>query len=159
MEQLSVRQIMTKNVVCVSPETPLLDVYKLLSERGFNGVPVVDNDKKLIGIITQYNLISQQLHLPTLQTVISNLPVFHKDKKEFDEELGKISKLTAKDVMDATPLTLDENASFEDAIKLFQEHHRVNPVPVIDKDRRVIGVISRYDFLKPLKILGDLHGE
>lgn len=145
---------MTAPANTVAPELSVLEVAKMFHETGFAGFPVVDKDGVLIGIITQYNMLSSSsdLHLPTLQAVLSNLPVFHKDKSEFQEEVAKLTKLTVRDLMDSNPLTLGEDASMQDAITMFQEHHKVNPIPVIDKDRKVIGVVSRYDFLKPLNL-------
>ncbi|MDP3697656.1 MAG: CBS domain-containing protein [Candidatus Taylorbacteria bacterium] len=55
--------------------------------------------------------------------------------------------------MNKEPLTLDPDIPYDDVIKLFREHHRVNPIPVIDKDRKVLGVISRFDVLRPFHVL------
>lgn len=153
---ITVADIMTKDVISVSPETPLLDAAKILAEHNFDGVPVVDKENKLIGILTEYDLISKgtSIHLPTFQVILQNLSVFRKDKSQFQKELGEIAGLTVKDVMNADPLTFLENTTYEEAVTAFREHHRVNPVPVIDKDRKVIGVVSRYDVLKPLRVAG-----
>jgi len=149
---ITIKDIMTKDTVTVSPATSLVEVAKLLTEKKFNGVPVVDENQILVGIVTEYNLISNQsgIHLPTLQAVLGNLPVFGKDKADFTEEIAAVTKLTARDVMNNDPLTLTSTATYEEVVKTFQDHHGVNPIPVIDSTRKVIGVVSRYDVLKPL---------
>ena len=78
------KDIMSKQVVTVHPETTLLDVAKVLAEHNFDGVPVVDNDNKLVGIVTEYDLINKTsaVHLPTLQVILRNLPQFKKEKKK-----------------------------------------------------------------------------
>src|SRR3989338_11356656 len=93
------RDIMTKEVISVHSDTSLLDVAKALAEHNFDGVPVVDSENKLIGIVTEYDLISKDMiHLPTLQVVLNNLQVFKKDQAQFDAEIKKLSNLKVKDV-------------------------------------------------------------
>lgn len=148
------KDIMTKEVMSVRPDTSLLDTAKLIAEHNFDGVPVVDNENHLVGIVTEYDLINKTsaVHLPTLQVVLRNLPQFKKEEAHFQEE---ILSLKVSDIMNKDPLTLTPDVSYDDIIKLFREHHRVNPIPVIDKDHKVIGVISRFDVLRPFHVL---HG-
>lgn len=149
---MKVTDIMTASVISVQPETTLVEAARLMTEHKFNGLPVTDTNGVLLGIITEYGLISNQsgIHLPTLQTVLSKLPVFSKDKSEFAQQVEAVTKLTARDVMNADPLTLPNTASYEETVKAFQDHHGVNPIPVIDSTRKLVGVVSRYDILKPL---------
>ena len=156
MELTQVKDVMTDKPVAAKPETPILETARLITEHHFNGVPVVDNDNKLVGLVTEYNLINEEslLHLPTLQNVLKSLPVFGKDKGQFSEKVQQVMNLKTADVMDTTPLTLYFDDSFETALKLFNDHHRVNPVPVIDRSNRLVGVLSRYDLIKLLKIYG-----
>ncbi len=154
-EDISLKDIMTKQVISVSPETPLSEAASLLSKHNFSGMPVVDADNTLVGILTDYDLISKDslIHLPTFQKILQNLSVYKKDKSEFQEEVKKVSALKVKDVMNREPLTLLEDASFEETVAAFRDHHRVNPIPVIDSNKKVIGVVSRYDLIKPLEKL------
>lgn len=150
-----VKDFMTRDVVSVAPDTPLAEVAKILAERNFDGVPVVNGTKRLVGIITEYDLISKgsAVHLPTFQVILQNLAVFQKDQSEFKKEVGEISSLKARDVMNTDPLTFHGDTTFEEAVIAFRDHHRVNPVPVIDQDHKVVGVVSRFDVLKPLRLV------
>lgn len=152
---MTVAEIMTKGIISVHPETSLAEVAKLMNEHKFNGLPVVDKNNVLVGIVTEYDLIGGEsgIHLPTLQSVLSQLPVMGKDKSEFKEDIAAVSKLTAKDVMNKEPLTLLETASFAEVVTAFREHHRVNPIPVVNAKKQVVGVVSRFDILKPLQAL------
>lgn len=143
---------MTRDAITVHPDTSLLDVAKVLAERNFDGVPVVDNDSKLVGLVTEYDLINKTsaVHLPTLQIVLRNLPQFKKEDEHFQEE---ILSLKVSDIMNKEPITLSPDAAYDEVIKLFKDHHRVNPIPVIDKDGVVVGVISRFDVLRPFHVL------
>ncbi len=152
MDHVTVRDIMTKDAITVRAETSLIEAAKIMTDHKFNGLPVVDESGALVGIITEYNLISSAsgIHLPTLQSVLGNLPIFSKDKTEFTEEIAAVTKLTAKDVMNNDPLTLASTATYDEVVRAFQDHHGVNPIPVIDSTRKLVGVVSRYDVLKPL---------
>ncbi len=154
-EKVLVTDIMTKGGITVLPETSLLDVSRILAEHNFDGVPVVDGANKLVGIITEYDLISKSssLHLPTLQKVLQNLLIFEKDRPHLKEEIGILSSLKAADVMNNDPLYFREDTTYEEAVMIFREHHRVNPVPVVDSQERVVGVVSRFDVLKPFYLL------
>src|SRR3990167_10305995 len=135
------KDIMTKEVIAVHIDTPLLDVAKVLAEHNFDGVPVTDKDNKLIGLVTEYDLINKTsaVHLPTLQVILRNLPQFKKEEQHFQQE---ILSLKVSDIMNKEPLTLTPDASYDEVIKLFREHHRVNPIPEIGRAHKVVGVIS-----------------
>ena len=151
----AVQSIMTRDVVSVGPDTPLQEAAEVLARHGFDGMPVVDGENKLVGILTEYDLISKgsAIHLPTFQKVIQNLGVYSKDKSRLVKDFKELAALTVKDVMNNDPLTLSEDATYEDAVSAFRDHHRVNPIPVVDQNRKVVGVVSRFDVLKPLHLV------
>ena len=146
----NVTDIMTKDAIVVTTSTPLVEAAEILNVHKINGVPVVDGDNILVGILTEYDLISKgsAIHLPTLQAIFQNLSVMREDRSRFEKETREIMSLTVKDVMNDDPLTLPLDASFDDVVAAFRDHHRVNPIPVIDKNRKVVGVVSRCDVLK-----------
>ncbi len=145
---------MVTDVVSVGPETSLIEAAKTLAERHFDGLPVVDDKNKLVGILTEYDLVSRgsTLHLPTFQFILQNLKILREDRAKFEEEIKDISDLKVKDVMNTEPLTVREDTTFEEIAKTFRDHHRVNPIPVVTPDNQVIGVVSRFDILKPLRL-------
>jgi CBS domain-containing protein len=144
----------------VRPDTPILEAHDLMTKYSIDGVPVVTEDKKLVGILTEYDLLTKgsAIHLPTFQRVLTALPVNEADRKRFREAVEEITKLRVKDVMNTDPLTLSEKASLEEVVATFRAHHRVNPIPVVDAEGKVVGVVSRFDVLKLFAILR-LHGE
>ncbi|MDP2696203.1 MAG: CBS domain-containing protein [bacterium] len=151
-QQIPIKDFMTKNVLVVHPETPLLDAAKIIIDHSFNGLPVVDKNNEVVGILTQYDLVGKGsiLHLPTLQYIAKNLQPA--EQSQFKAEGDKISDLTVGDVMRREHLTLNENDSMETAIELFANNH-INPVPVIDAGGKLVGLISRFDLIKPLMTL------
>jgi len=132
MEIAQVKDVMTDTAITVGPDATIETATKLITENKFNGVPVIDANKKLVGLVTEYNLINELMN----------------------GNAKDIMMLKTAEVMDKTPLTLYFDDTYETALKLFNDHHSVNPVPVIDHDSKLVGVLSRYDMLKLIKIYG-----
>jgi CBS domain-containing protein len=151
-----VRDIMTSEVLSTSANAKVLDVAKIFAEKKFNGLPVVDANNKLIGLVTEYNLITAEslLHLPTLEKISKNAESPLKDLEFLSEQVRKTAALTVGEIMEKEPITLFFDDSFERALEVLHQHHRVNPIPVVDKDKTLVGVVSRYDLLKLLKLFG-----
>ncbi len=156
MDSTLVKDIMTTEVMTVSPNTPLLEVAKIFAEKRFNGLPVVDEQKKLVGLITEYNLITAEslLHLPTLEKISKDPASPLVDLEYLSQQVKKTTNLKVVDVMEHDPITVAYDDTFETALGILNQHHRVNPIPVIDKERKLVGVVSRYDLLKLLKLFG-----
>ncbi len=150
----TVTDIMTRQVVAVTAETSIVEAANLLLKHGFNGVPVVDASKHLVGIVTEYDFILKKnsLHLLTLVRIFNDLDVFKKDSGPVKEDLKKLLDMKVGDIMNTEPLTVPSTSSIEEVVKVFEEHHRVNPIIVTAADKTLMGVVSRHDLLK---FLGD----
>lgn len=158
VQGISVRDVMTVDVISVDSDMPLIKAAKIIADHNFDGVPVIGKDGLLAGILTEYDLISKgsALHLPTFQFILQNLKILKEDRSKFEEEIKGISSLKVQDVMNTDPLTIREDASFEEAVMAFRDHHKVNPIPVVTADKKVVGVVSRFDVLKPLHMAVNL---
>jgi|SRR3989344_4668406 len=147
----TVKDIMTSEVISVHPETSILEAHKLISDHNFHGVPVVDEENRILGILTEYDLIAKgsSMHLPTFQKIVSELN-FEKNHGGLENDIEALAQLRVSDVMNSEPLTLSDTASFEEVVEVFRSHHRVNPVPVINNDKKVVGIVSHFDILQVL---------
>ncbi|MFH1769690.1 MAG: CBS domain-containing protein [Parcubacteria group bacterium] len=145
-----VRDFMTKHVITISPERSIIEAAQILFEHNFDGLPVTDDSNRLVGIITQYDLVSKgaKIHLPTFIQLMKELPVYKKDKGMIRPGLENIVSLKVADVMNAEPITIEPGRPVEDASMMFTEHHGVNPIPVVDVNRQLVGIISRYDIMR-----------
>lgn len=148
MNPKTVKDIMTKEVVSVFPETSLFEAAKILYKNRFTGLPVIDRNNILVGIMTEYDLVNMEsdtpTHIPTLQKMFQTIPAEGGQEKEIEE----LFLLKVMDVMNSDPLVVSKDATLEETIKIFKEHHRVNPIPVIDSQKRVVGIVSRSDLVK-----------
>src|SRR3989344_8255771 len=121
------RDLMTREVTTVRPDDSILKVAQIIFENNWDGLPVVDTDSTLLGIITQYDLVTKgaNIHLPTFMQLVSQLDVYKKDKERLKPELQKIVTLTVRDVMNPEPMVLRDETSLEEVARTFAEHHRV----------------------------------
>lgn len=154
----TVRDLMTKKVVLVYPDTSLIEAADLILKHNFSGLPVADKNGILVGILTEYDLIikGSLIHLPTFIKLLSDFDLYKKDQSLIRDDLKQILSMTVGDVMNSEPLVLEDGASLETTVRAFSDHHRVNPIPVVDANRKVVGVISRADLTKLFEF-PDLH--
>ena len=120
---MNAEDIMTKNVVTVSPTDSVKKVIQVLIENKVSGVPVVDGQKKVLGVVTEYDLILG------IATIGSGQDVNQIMKKNFTSLLPKTN------VEEITDMILTK---------------RFKSFPVIDNDGRLVGVVSRRDILSEL---------
>ncbi|MBI2056482.1 MAG: CBS domain-containing protein [Candidatus Sungbacteria bacterium] len=143
----TVQDIMTREVISLSPDTSLFEAAKILYKNRLNGLPVIDKNNTLLGILTEYDFINidSAIHIPTLQKILQKFTQENfGTKKEFDAFIS----IKVGGIMNGDPLTLAENATLEETVAAFVLHHRVNPIPVIDSQRKVMGIVSRTDLVK-----------
>lgn len=147
-QKKTVKDIMVKDIISVTADTPLIEATRLFGENHFDGMPVIDSEGKLIGLVTEYDMVNNafHVHLPTMQKIFENIHIM--DGKEIKEDKKKILSIRVKDVMNTEPLTLLYGASLSQVVQAFKEHHRVNPIPVIDENNKLVGIVSRYDLIK-----------
>lgn len=150
------KDIMCHKVVSVRPEASIFDVTKLISEHNFDGLPVMDKDGKLLGIITEYDLITKTSSINTslLAQILSEVKATKEMQDSIKASTKEVSALIASDIMNAEPLTVKEDEPFDNILKAFVAHHKVNPIPVVNSENKVVGIISRFDVLRPLNLLG-----
>ena len=150
MNNLTVSILMTKEPITVRPSDKVTQAAKILSERNFNGLPVVNEENKLVGIITEFDLISRgsDLHLPTLINVLQNVGIYKQDSSALKDDLKKLLSLQVADIMNTEPLSINVNSSVQDLASLFASHHRVNPIPVVDGENKLVGIVSRFDLVR-----------
>ena len=141
--------IMTKEVISVKPQTPVKEVAEILITKRISGVPVVDDEKHITGIITEADLIfrDKKPHIPTLVTLFGGV-IYLERPKHLEEELKKMLGAKASDIMTKDVVTVEEDASLEDIATLMSTK-RFHLLPVV-KDNKLIGIISKADIVKTI---------
>ena len=145
----SIDDIMTENVITVHEDTPLSEAALLITQHSFNGLPVVDQNGKLVGLFSERNMISDSsyVHLKTLLKLFSELEFYKKDNSPIKNELKEIMKLKVKDIMSTAPTVIHPTDSIEHAVSLFANPAN-NPLPVVDQNQILRGVVSMSDLTR-----------
>jgi CBS domain-containing protein len=146
---LKVKDIMTRKIITVSPETEVVNAAKILLEKGINGLPVIDASGKLVGVLTQSDLVAQQksIPIPTVFTLLESyipLTLVHR----IDKEVEKIAALKVEQAMTPNPVTVGPETDIEDVAKLMVDK-KFHTLPVMEGDK-VVGIVGKEDVLKTL---------
>ncbi len=151
LSEIKIKDIMTTRITAAKADDMVSDIAQVMIEKNYGGIPIVDNQKKLIGMITLKELLDQDgIFLPTAIKILHSFQTIHgEDVSDLDKRLKHIKSLKSKDVMDRNPAYLSPSATLENASEAFMTHHR-DVLPVIDQDKTLLGIISKYDILKSL---------
>ena len=146
---LKVKDIMTRDLITVSPEMEIAHAAKLLLEKHINGVPVVDGTGKMVGILCQSDLITQQKRFP-IPSVFTLLDGFIPltSMKHIEKEAQKISATTVAHAMTPNPFTVSPEMSIEEVATIMLDKN-FNTLPVVDKEK-LVGIVGKEDILKTL---------
>jgi CBS domain-containing protein len=146
-----VRDIMDPDPATVAPETPVEEVVRLMREHELPGVPVVDDDGRCVGIVTEADLVlpddQGDLHIPHYVNLFGGT-VFLEPLSRFEHRLRKAFASDAADMMTRRPDTVEPDTTVREAARLIHESGH-NRLPVVENDR-LVGVVTRVDVLGAL---------
>jgi CBS domain-containing protein len=146
---LRAKDIMTVKIVTVSPETKIDQAAKLLLENHFNGLPVVDQEGRLEGIICQDDLIVQQKRfpLPSIFTILDGvIPLT--SSKHLEKEIQKMAATTVGQAMSTDPVTVNPETTVEEIVTLMVQKN-IHTIPVVEKGK-LVGIVGKEDILRTL---------
>ena len=145
---MKVSEIMTTEVMTVKRETSVNEVAQLMGAHDISGVPVVDDDHHVVGIITELDLIvrNTRMEMPRFIEVLDWGKIPLERPGHAQERLQHMLGTRAADIMTEKVETIGPDAAVEDLAELMVKR-RVNPVPVVDDNARLIGIVSRADLV------------
>jgi CBS domain-containing protein len=141
-----VQDVMRREVVLVAPDTPAAEVVTLLLQKGYRSLPVVDEDGRLQGIITDGDLL-RRAGLSARLDLQVELPV-----ADWQQQLAELraQRSTAVSLMTSPVITIPATASLRQAAQQMAAHDSKR-LPVVDGNGRLAGWISRIDILRTLE--------
>jgi CBS domain-containing protein len=144
---MQVKDIMTSEVVTVQLDTPVTAVARLFREEAFSGVPVVDKEGTLVGIITEVDIIARHArpHFPSYFAFLDSV-IYLEGPRRYRESMRHILATTAEELMTSPVRTVDPEMDVQDLATLMVKE-RVNPVPVLDEEGHLVGIVSHTDLL------------
>ena len=148
---ITANDIMTQEVISISPETEIAQAAKLLLTNRINGVPVINDAGELVGILCQSDLIIQQknIPIPSLFTLLDGFIPLTSSKK-LDKEVEKIAATKVADAMTPNPVTVNSDTGIEEIAALMVEKN-YHTLPVVDADK-LVGIVGKVDVLRTLII-------
>jgi CBS-domain-containing membrane protein len=144
---MQAKEIMTKTVFTVSPDTSVALVARLLREKHISGAPVVDEQGRVAGIVTEIDLIKRhaQVHMPIYIPFLDS-PIFLEDPRRYQEDVRRVLGTTAEEIMTRRVRTAHPETSVEEIATMMVDE-RANPIPIVDEAGVLVGIISHTDIV------------
>jgi CBS domain-containing protein len=144
---LTAKDIMTRDVITVQPDTALTELSSILVKNRISGVPVVDKSGALFGIVTENDLISQnkRLHIPTVVSFL-DAAIYLESSKKFEQEVKRMTATTVEDICSRKVITINEDTTVLDIATIMSEK-KVHVLPVI-KNGKLAGIVGKHDIVK-----------
>ncbi len=138
--------IMTDDVISVGPDTEVTEAARLMWENDLSSLPVVEGGR-VVGMLTDYDMIARESEYDA-PMYVPFLDAYFKIPGSGDsEQLRRILATSVKDLMTSPALTIDPDTTVQQAATLMYDK-RLNALPVVDADRRLIGIVSRADIVR-----------
>lgn len=146
----TVADIMSQNPISVKPEMPLKEAIKILAEKRISGLPVVNESGKLVGIVSETDLMWQESGAtPPPYIMLLDSVIFLENPGRYEKEIHKALGETVGEVMTKNPLTITAEKTVSAAAKLMHERN-IHRFPVLDENGKVIGIITRGDIIRAM---------
>jgi CBS domain-containing protein len=146
----TVADAMSRDPIIVRPETPLNEAIKILAERRISGLPVVNNAGKLVGIISETDLMWQETGVdPPPYIMFLDSVIYLKNPAQYERDLHKALGQTVGEVMSHDPITVSPDKPLKEAAQLMHERS-VHRLPVLDAQGQVIGILTRGDIIRAM---------
>ena len=147
---LKAKDIMTTDVKVVKKDTEITEVAKMLIQEKIGGLPVVDDENRVIGIISETDILKKEKYVepPQVLNLFQGL-IFLDDMKALEKDLKTIAAYKVGDLMTDKIVKVNEDDKFDDVANVMIKKS-VNRVPVVDKDNILKGIICRYDIIRAL---------
>lgn len=143
-----VKEIMNRDIIYVSPETSVKEIFKIMIILDTPFLPVLDSNKNIAGYVLEKTLLSRMKLYKTKKG--ENLEV-HLDHNEFIKEQRKLYGGTAKDVMETDIITIDENMNVVDVVELMLVKNMFRFT--VARKNKIVGCITSHDILEALYYL------
>lgn len=146
----TVADVMNRDPMTVSPDTPLKDVVQILAERRITGLAVVDETGKLVGIISETDLMWRETGAtPPPYIMLLDSVIYLENPARYERELHKVLGQTVGEVMTPHPIAITPDRSLREAAQLMHERN-IHRLPVLDEQEKVIGMLTQSDIVRAM---------
>ncbi|MEH1830819.1 MAG: CBS domain-containing protein [Nostoc sp.] len=146
----TVADVMSRDPIVVRTETPLNEAIQILAERHFSGLPVVDDVGKLVGIISETDLMWQETGVtPPAYIMFLDSVIYLKNPATYERDLHKALGQTVGEVMSKNPISISPDKTLREAATIMHDRS-VHRLPVLDSTDQVIGILTRGDIIRAM---------
>ncbi|BAS58719.1 MULTISPECIES: CBS domain-containing protein [Leptolyngbya] len=147
----TVAEAMSRAPITVHPETSITEVIKILADKRISGLPVLDDDQHLIGIISETDLMWRETDVtPPAYIMLLDSVIYLENPGRYEKELHKALGQTVGEVMSAVPVTTTTpETPLSKAAKLMHDR-KVHRLPVIDQSGHLVGILTRGDIIRTM---------
>ena len=138
---MKVNEVMTREVTTVTPDVPLKDAAALLAAHKISGLPVVDASRRVVGVLSEEDILYKELGGPDEKGWLERLIEFRVPEDD------KVSATTVGEAMSAPPITILPRRPLSEAASTMIEQG-VKRLPVVDVDGVLIGIVTRADLVR-----------
>jgi CBS-domain-containing membrane protein len=148
---MQVQEIMTRHVITVRSSNKVTAVVRLFREHNISGMPVVDDEDNLVGMVTEMDLIARHArpHFPNYIAFLDSI-IYLGSTKRYHESMRHILATTAAEIMTEQVATVSPETDVLDLAELMVESG-ANPVAVVDAEKHLVGIVSHTDLLKMIE--------
>ena len=146
-----VQDFMTPNPVTISPTASVEDAVKVMEDKGISGLPVLDNEGKLVGILSEGDLLVRESPMkpPLFMTLLGGVIYFESPSK-FHQHIKKSLGMLVSDLMTSKVITTSPETPLDEVSdKMLSK--KINRLPVVDDNLKVVGIVTRHDLVRALK--------
>ncbi len=146
----TVAEVMTQNPITVRPEALLQEVIQTLAERRISGLPVVDESGKLLGVVSETDLMWRESGAtPPAYIMLLDSVIYLENPARYERDLHKALGQTAGEIMTPDPVTITPDKSLSEAARLMHERS-IHRLPVLDTAGQVVGILTRGDIVRAM---------
>lgn len=144
----TVAEVMTTNPITVSPQTPLKEAIKILAEKKISGLPVQDDTGKLVGVISETDLMWQETGVETPPYImILDSVIYLQNPARHEKEIHKALGQTVGEVMSDKPITIEPDCPLKKAANIMHDK-QIRRLPVVDAEDNLVGILTRGDIIR-----------
>jgi len=146
---LTAKDIMTRNIFSVQMQTPVAELAKLLTSNNISGAPVLDDEGKVLAVVTESDLIDQskKLHIPTVITILDSV-FYLENPDKMETEMKKIAGSSVKEICSGPPKIVSPDTGLDEIATIMAEGN-IHTIPVLD-DGKMVGIIGKKDIIRTL---------
>lgn len=147
---MKAEQIMTREVVTVKAGASVEELVELLGNQPFSGLPVVDGEGRVLGIVSEHDLLMHQspVNFPPFINILGGI-IYLEDLRDFNKKLKKSLAVRVDEVMTTDVVTIGKETTLREIARIMVEK-KINRLPVVE-DGKLIGIVSRADLVKAME--------